>query len=125
MDAPQLPLYAVLHPRRPAAIALAETGSGGARFLGVGDEAVDIEGVLPAERFPLTEDKEKGFGWRAITERWWAWLDALANDHAAGRAVVDPKLAADTCRHCHLGALCRVEPAGAREVSMAEAGDEA
>ncbi len=122
MDAPQLPLYAALHPGRPAAIALAETGSAGARFLGVGDESIAIDGVEPAEEFELTEDDEKGFNWRVVTERWWAWLDALARDHAAGRAVVDPKLAGKTCRRCHLGALCRVEPAGAREDSAEEPG---
>lgn len=122
MDAPQLPLYAALHPGRPAAIALAETGGAGARFLGVGDESIAIDGVEPAEEFELTEDDEKGFNWRVVTERWWAWLDALARDHAAGRATVDPKLAGKTCRRCHLGALCRVEPAGAREDSAEEPG---
>ena len=122
MDAPQLPLYAVLHRGRPAAIALAEAGGAGARFLGVGEDSVAIDGIEPAEEFALTEDKDKGFDWRVIAERWWAWLDALARDHAAGRAVVDPKLAAETCRHCHLGALCRVDPAGAREESAEEAG---
>ena len=122
MDAPQLPLYAVLHPGRPAAIALAEAGGAGARFLGVGEESVAIDGIEPAADFALTEDKDSGFDWRVIAERWWAWLDALARDHAAGRAVVDPKLAAETCRHCHLGALCRVDPAGARDESAEEAG---
>jgi ATP-dependent helicase/nuclease subunit B len=122
MDAPQLPLYAVLHTGRPAAIALAEADGAGARFLGVGEESIAIDGIEPAADFALTEDKDKGFDWRVIAERWWAWLDALARDHAAGRAVVDPKLAAETCRHCHLGALCRVDPAGARDESAEEAG---
>jgi hypothetical protein len=121
MDAPQLPLYAVLHPRRPAAVALAQAGRGGARYLGVGEEAIGIPGVVAAEKFPLTEDREKGFAWRAITERWWAWLDALAGDHAAGRADVDPKLAGKTCRQCHLATLCRVDPAAARDPGDEEA----
>jgi RecB family exonuclease len=122
MDAPQLPLYAVLHPGRPAAIALAEAGSAGARFVGVGADSMGIAGVEAATRFALTEDRERGFDWPVITERWWAWLDALARDHAAGRAVVDPKLAAETCRSCHLAALCRVDPAGARDDSAEEGG---
>ena len=123
MDAPQLPLYAVLHPDRPAAIAFAEAGFAGACFTGVGDETVAIEGVVAAEKFALTEDKEKGFGWGPMTERWWAWLDALARDHAAGNARVDPKLGADTCRQCHLGTMCRVDPAGALADDDEEAGD--
>lgn len=123
MDSPQLPLYAVLHPERPAAIAFAEAGHAGARFTGVGSEAVKIEGVVAAEKFALTEDKEKGFGWGPMTERWWAWLDALARDHAAGNAQVDPKLGSKTCRRCHLGTLCRVDPAGALADDEEEAGD--
>jgi RecB family exonuclease len=121
MDAPQLPLYAVLHPRRPAAIALAVAGLGGARFFGVGNESAAIEGIVPAEKFALTEEREKGFGWGAITERWWAWLESLAESYAAGHAEVDPKLASKTCRLCHLGALCRVDPAGARDEVEEEA----
>jgi hypothetical protein len=44
-------------------------------------------------------------------DHWWAWLERLARDYADGRADVDPKLGSNTCRHCHLGALCRVERA--------------
>jgi probable DNA repair protein len=125
MEAPQLPLYAVLHPDRPAAIALALTGAAGASWVGVGDETIVLEGITPARKFALTEDKEKGFGWRQITEHWWAWLEVLAHDFAAGQASVDPKLAAVTCRRCHLGGLCRVDAAGARDDTVEESDDEA
>lgn len=124
MDAPQLPLYAVLHPQPPGAIVLAKPGLAGARWLGVGDESVEIDGVTPAPRFALTEDRQKGFDWRAVTEHWWAWLDALARDFAAGQAGVDPKLGPATCRRCHLAGFCRVDPPGAREEPAEEAGDD-
>lgn len=123
MDAPQLPLYAALHPRRPAGIAIAEVGAARARFIGVGDDGAGIEGVAAAKDFKLTEDRESGFGWRQVTEHWWAWLDRLARDHADGRADVDPKLGGNTCRRCHLGALCRVESAAAQDAGDEEAGD--
>ncbi len=123
MDAPQLPLYAVLHPERPAAVVLAQAGLAGAQWVGVGDESVTLAGVRPATKFALTEDQQKGFDWRAITEHWWAWLDALARDFAAGKAAVDPKLAAATCRRCHLGGLCRVDTPGARDEPSEEAGN--
>jgi probable DNA repair protein len=113
MDAPQLPLYAVLHPRHPAGIAIAEAGAAHAAYFGVGGDAVRIDGVVPAEEFGLTEDRESGFGWHQVKEHWWAWLERLALDHAAGKSEVDPKLAEHTCRHCHLAALCRVESAPA------------
>jgi len=124
MDAPQLPLYAVLHPDRPGAIAIAQANGAGARFVGVGEESITLEGITPARKFVLTEDREKGFDWHVITQHWWAWLDALARDFAAGRAVVDPKLAAATCRRCHLGGLCRVDTARARDDVPEEASDE-
>jgi ATP-dependent helicase/nuclease subunit B len=125
MDAPQLPLYAVLHPERPAAIVLARVGLAGAQWVGVGDASVTLAGVKPAAKFALTEDRQKGFDWRSITEHWWAWLDALARNFAAGEAAVDPKLAGATCRRCHLGGLCRVDTPGAREEPVEEAGDDA
>ena len=124
MDAPQLPLYAVLHAERPAAIALARASPTGARWVGVGDESVALDGVTPAPRFPLTEDKEKGFEWRAMTARWWAWLESLAGNFAAGHAAVDPKLAAATCRRCHLGGLCRVDARGVRAEPAEEGRDD-
>jgi probable DNA repair protein len=111
MDAPQLPLYAVLHPDRPTGIAFAGVGVTAAKYVGVSREAGMIDGMEPAAKFRLTEDKQNGFSWVEITAHWRAWLERLAGDFAAGRAEVDPKLAANTCRYCHLAALCRVEPA--------------
>jgi ATP-dependent helicase/nuclease subunit B len=111
MDAPQLPLYAVLHPDHPTGIAFASVGSASAKYVGVGRDGSAIVGVEPADKFKLTEDRQKGFSWAEITAHWRAWLERLARDFAAGRAEVDPKRAALTCRHCHLAALCRVEAA--------------
>ena len=124
MDAPQLPLYAVLHPGRPAGIAVAVVAADRARFHGVASRADFIDGLQDAGDFKLTENRERGFGWRQITEHWWAWLDALARSHAEGRAEVDPKLGANTCRNCHLGALCRVAPVAADEAESEETGDD-
>jgi ATP-dependent helicase/nuclease subunit B len=120
MDAPQLPLYAVLHPDRPTGIAFAAVGAARANYLGVGRDGDAIAGMKAAEKFPLTEDEEKGFGWPEITAHWRAWLERLAADFAAGHAQVDPKLGADTCRTCHLGALCRVENAAPEEEEGAD-----
>ena len=111
MDAPQLPLYAVLHPDHPTGVAFAGVGASSAKYVGVGRDGSAIDGVGPAEKFKLTEDRQKGFTWVEITDHWRAWLERLAGEFAAGRAEVDPKLAALTCRHCHLAALCRVEAA--------------
>jgi probable DNA repair protein len=109
MDAPQLPLYAVLHPDRPSGLAFAGLGAARAKYVGVSRDGEAIAGLQPAPKFPLTEDKETGFEWPELIAHWHAWLARLAEDFAAGRAEVNPKLAAETCRRCHLGAVCRVE----------------
>ncbi len=116
MDAPQLPLYAVLHPARPGGIAFAAIGAADAKYVGVSRTASSFDGLEPAEKFRLTEDKRNGFAWPVITAHWRAWLERLAGDFAGGRTEVDPKHAADTCRHCHLAALCRVEAASPEDV---------
>jgi probable DNA repair protein len=124
MEAPQLPLYAVLHPGKPAAIAIAELDAERAGFMGVSHGEGIIATLVPAPEFELTEDRETGFDWPVIKEHWFAWLERLARDHAAGHAEVDPKLAADTCRHCHLDALCRVAAIDPDEAGAAEVGDD-
>ena len=124
MEAPQLPLYAVLHPEHPAGIAIAELGSDRADFVGICRDEGLIAGLQPARDFELTEDRENGFDWPVIKEHWYAWLDRLARDHAAGHAIVDPKLGADTCRYCHLDALCRVASDVPDEPGAEEGGDD-
>ncbi len=124
MEAPQLPLYAVLHPSQPAAIAMAELGAGGASFRGVGRHEGIIGSLQAAADFELTEEREKGFEWGRIREHWYAWLERLARDHAEGRTEVDPKLGAETCRSCHLGALCRVAAVPKDDAGAEETGDD-
>ncbi len=123
MDAPQLPLYAVLHPGRPSGIAFAGIGAARASYVGVGRDGASIAGMKPAEKFALTEDEETGFDWPAIMAHWRAWLERLAEDFRNGRVDVNPKLAADTCRLCHLATLCRVEAAAADDTGEEGADD--
>lgn len=111
MDAPQLPLYAVLHGDGTAGIAFAEVGAAAARYSGVARIGDCLPGIKAADRFELTDERRKGFAWDEIKAQWRLWLEQLAADFAAGRAAVDPKAGAATCRHCHLASLCRVEAA--------------
>ncbi len=120
MDAPQLPLYAVVHAGQPSGIAVATVTATGARFRGVASEAGLIDGLQPAGKFSLSEDLQGGFDWQGIIRHWHAWLEQLARDHLAGRADVDPKLAEETCRNCHLGALCRVAAVAPDEPEASE-----
>jgi ATP-dependent helicase/nuclease subunit B len=120
MDAPQLPLYAVLHGRDVAAIAFTVVDARSAQFRGVGQGGNLPAGISEATRFSLTEDKQSGFSWQEICERWSGWLASLASDYVAGKAVVDPKQP-QTCQFCHLSTLCRVE--AELEVEAEEADD--
>ena len=81
MDSPQLPLYAVLHPARPTGIAFAGLGAAQAAYVGVGRDGAAIAGLKSAEKFALTEDREAGFAWPAISGA----LARLAR--AAGRGI--------------------------------------
>ncbi len=74
MDAPQLPLYAVLHPDRPTGVAFAGLGAARAKYVGVSRDGEALKGLQPATKFPLTEDKENGFEWPEIIAHWHAWL---------------------------------------------------
>jgi RecB family exonuclease len=124
MESPQLPLYAVLHPGRPTGIAFAGIGAAGSQYVGVSRDGDAIPGLRPASKFALTEEKEAGFEWPEVIAHWHAWLSRLAGEFAAGGAEVNPKRGADTCRYCHLGALCRVEPAPPDDAGEESADDE-
>jgi len=120
-DAPQLPLYAALQDGEVSAIAFAAVGAHAARFLGVGAGDGIADGIVPAAKFALTEDKQTGFTWQQVKDRWTGWLASLARAYVEGDAAVDPK-GPQTCRLCHLSTLCRVSPE--LDGDALEAGDE-
>jgi probable DNA repair protein len=107
-DAPQLPLYAALAGDEACGVAFVRAGPHAAGFAGVGSVAGLAPGIEPASRFRPSEDEQAGLEWPALRRRWAAWLGALARAHVEGEATVDPKQP-DTCRSCHLPALCRVQ----------------
>ena len=121
LDAPQLPLYAALQDGEVTAVAFAAVGSHAARFRGVGAGDGIADGIVPAGKFALTEDKQAGFTWQQVQDRWAGWLASLARAYVEGDAAVDPK-GPQTCRLCHLSTLCRVAPE--LDGDVLEAGDE-
>jgi ATP-dependent helicase/nuclease subunit B len=121
-DAPQLPLYAILKGAEVGGVAFVRADAQGAVLRGVAREAQRLPGMETAERFALTDDKQKGFDWSEIRSRWHGWLADLSRDFQRGVARVDPKLPG-TCRHCHLATLCRVS-AGFETGAMEEGDDD-
>ncbi len=98
-DEPQLPIYAVSADTPLAGVVFARLRAGDAGFRGL----TESQGIVPGVR--VREDQpplEQTIGeWRTV-------LDGLGRDYRDGRAHVDPKDPAQTCRHCALPSLCRI-----------------
>ncbi|MDE2090607.1 MAG: PD-(D/E)XK nuclease family protein [Gammaproteobacteria bacterium] len=105
-DEPQLPIYAVSDPRAFTAVLFAQLSTGDLRYRGVAEHhglVADIAAYDSVRKQP-GEPQD----WPALLAHWRAAVTALADEFADGEARVDPKHAADTCRYCHLQALCRI-----------------
>ena len=98
-DDPQLPIYAVCADAPVAGVVFARLRTGEAGFRGLAESA----GIVPGIRVPDGQPPmEQTIGdWRSV-------LDRLGRDFREGRAHVDPKDPAQTCRHCALPSLCRI-----------------
>lgn len=114
-DAPQLPLYAVLHqaeqPDEPlAGIAFA--------LLRAGND-LSLEGYASSEE-ALLRPKNKEFPFDHHLAEWQRVLTNLATDFANGEAAVDPKRYPATCEYCTQRILCRLNPEALAEEEEAE-----
>ena len=102
---PQLPLYALAHADRLAALAFAIVAPGTAEYRGFGEAA----GISPGIAAYGDGKRQQLYGvetWDALLQHWQEVLTALAYRYRAGEAEVDPLY--DECRYCELATLCRV-----------------
>ncbi|MEJ2432712.1 MAG: PD-(D/E)XK nuclease family protein [Pseudolabrys sp.] len=108
-EEPQLPMYALSQEgqgeQAVAAVAFAQLRPGKLRFAGLAREAELVPGTetLAAKRYA-----GEFADWPALLAHWRATLSGLGEAFRAGAAAVDPKHYPQTCRYCHLTALCRV-----------------
>ena len=98
-DEPQLPLYATTMDEPVSGVFFATLKTGDFRFRGLAATEGIVPGVKPVNRYPELED---------AIEDWKDALHGLGNEFRLGNAEVDPKIPTETCRHCHLGPLCRI-----------------
>ncbi len=99
-DAPQLPLYSVVHTDHPlAGVAFGVLKPGEMKYRGV----VERQEIIPGAQ--ATEIEPRVAEWRGVLEK-------LAADFRGGVATADPKNIAESCRHCHLAGFCRITDAG-------------
>ena len=113
-DEPQLPLYALAQAQTLRGISFAKVRKGECRFEDF-PNGIALHG----------ESAERTAAWALALTAWRAELERLARDFQAGRAAVDPKRGAVTCRHCELALFCRVNEAGPRGGADEEGADDA
>lgn len=99
IDQPQLPIYAVnFGQEKISAVAYAQLRSGECKLVDLPKARLS----KPSANDGADED------WQQQLRVWFADLHATAEQIAAGRANVDPKRGAATCRYCDQRLFCRV-----------------
>lgn len=105
-EEPQLPIYALHQDQPVGAVLFARVKAGEMGFDGVTrDEAL----TGPKAIGRVTVPKQ---GFDDMLAEWQAALETLATGYHQGHAAVAPKQRAQTCRYCHLTALCRIGEVG-------------
>jgi probable DNA repair protein len=104
-DDPQLPLYTLTRGAAPAALAFGLVRRGNCSLAGLGVRDAVAPGIRSLE--PGGADTARD--WPAQLVAWRATLERLAAEFRSGRVPVDPKRYPQTCTHCDLRPLCRVE----------------
>ncbi|MYD26260.1 MAG: hypothetical protein F4X08_10665 [Gemmatimonadetes bacterium] len=98
-DEPQLPIYAVTAEADVAGVLFARLRTGDLGFRGLAESPDIAPGVrVPEKQPPIAQTISD---WRTV-------LDVLGRGFREGRAHVDPKDPAKTCRYCELPSLCRI-----------------
>ena len=98
-DEPQLPIYAVTAEAEVAGVLFARLRTGELGFRGLAESQDIAPGIrVPENQPPIAQTISD---WRAV-------LDDLGRGFREGRAHVDPKDPAKTCRYCELPSLCRI-----------------
>ncbi|MFZ1007202.1 MAG: hypothetical protein WAN65_10220, partial [Candidatus Sulfotelmatobacter sp.] len=81
------------------------------------------DGLVPAIKAYASERKQPDDpqDWNALLAHWRTAVTALADEFVRGEARVDPQHGANTCRYCHLHALCRIHERDGLSVEDADA----
>jgi ATP-dependent helicase/nuclease subunit B len=104
-EEPQLPLYCTLDPININGLLFAQINSEKMAFKGISQQDLGFKDIKPLEKNKYAT----ALDWSDQIRQWHATLTHLAEDFIAGVACVDPKQRQETCRNCHLHALCRID----------------
>ncbi|MFA5938569.1 MAG: PD-(D/E)XK nuclease family protein [Sinimarinibacterium sp.] len=103
-DEPQLLLYALTQ-GEVGGLAYARLRAGGLGFDGLGAHAEMASGV---KDYAGVRETKGAASWDALMGRWRGELETLAGEVRRGLASVTPKHTRQSCRDCHLHAVCRI-----------------
>ncbi|MFO1290212.1 MAG: PD-(D/E)XK nuclease family protein [Nitrosomonas sp.] len=108
-DKPQLPLYSlVLAKQQLAGITFAQLRVDQIAFSGITVE----ENLLPkVKSFEKMTQTQEIADWPTVIMNWQRVLENLALQFLSGEATVNPKKYPETCQHCSLQVLCRINEA--------------
>jgi probable DNA repair protein len=107
-EQPQLPLYAALAAER---VALEEPLAGVAFAILRAGEELALKGFADDPRVLEKRSRMDAVSFAEQVANWREILVQLANDFAAGEAIVSPRDYPKTCTHCDQRILCRLDPA--------------
>ncbi|OGT62657.1 MAG: hypothetical protein A3E85_00180 [Gammaproteobacteria bacterium RIFCSPHIGHO2_12_FULL_45_12] len=106
-EEPQLPFYALTDTHQVAGITYAQVHTANCVFKGISQETLDIDGIKPLSDVNMAES----LSWPEQLTAWKTVLTHLSDQIYQGVADVDPKDPGQTCTHCHLKSLCRINEA--------------
>ena len=107
----QLPAYALSLKPAPSGIAFAKLLPAKAGFDGIQNDATHATpaaaGIRIIGQFTRKHALSEHESWLELLNQWRDQLEALGEQFLAGHAEVNPR-DGQTCRYCHLHALCRI-----------------
>jgi ATP-dependent helicase/nuclease subunit B len=104
-DYPQLPLYCLSYPDTVRSFAIMHLRSNKISLQGISAEESAMQQLTPLKKLKTSLILKH---WSDLLTHWQISLEKLAIEFQQGVAEVNPKHGANTCRHCNLQLLCRV-----------------
>ncbi len=105
-EEPQLPLYLLTAEPDAVAVSFAQVKRGDMRFATLARDGDLLPGV---KAFAESRLGDRYGSWEELVAAWRADFALIAASFLSGNAQVDPKQFPQTCRHCDLQSLCRID----------------
>ncbi len=105
-EEPQLLLYSMALGGDVSGVLFAQVKAGAMAFKGVVAEAGLVPGAKTYKELPQTRQMNS---WAEVLGHWRTAMERLGESFCRGDAAVKPRKYPDTCAHCGLGPLCRID----------------